>query len=207
MDWVLRGERFQAERRTLLSATHGVVLEIGFGTGLNVPHYPAAVTALHAADPAPLLPERVASRTAPAPSPVFFTAVNAERLPYDDAMFDCAVSTFTLCTIPDPIAALREVRRVLKPAGRLLFLEHGRSDDPGVACWQDRLNPLQNIVGCGCHLNRRIDQLIIQAGFRLSQLDRYVLSGVPRIGGELYRGQAVPATTSALPHPPTSPSA
>lgn len=190
MDWVLRGARFQTERRLLLASAHGVVLEIGFGTGLNLPHYPSTVTDLHTVEPATLLPDRVARRVASAPFPVHLRRLSAEVLPYTEGLFDCAVSTFTLCTIPDPVAALREVRRVLKPEGGFLFLEHGRSDDPAIARWQDRLNPLQQVVACGCHLNRRIDKLIVQAGFRLDQLDRYTLPGVPRIGGEMYRGIA-----------------
>jgi ubiquinone/menaquinone biosynthesis C-methylase UbiE len=190
MDWVLGGERFQTERRHLLVPAQGVVLEIGFGTGLNLPHYPRTVTALHTVDPAPLLPNRVARRVAEAPFPVHIQHLSAERLPYADATFDYAVSTFTLCTIPDPFTALCEVRRVLKPGGHFLFLEHGRSDDPVTARWQDRLNPLQNFFACGCNLNRRIDQLVMQAGLRLEQLDRYTFPGVPRIGGEMYRGTA-----------------
>ena len=164
MDWVLRGERFQTERRLLLTPVHGVVLEIGFGTGLNLPHYPTTVTALHTVDPAPLLPDRVAVRVAQASFPVHIQHVSAERLPYDDASFDYAVSTFTLCTIPDPARALRDIRRVLKPDGHFLFLEHGRSDDPLIARWQDRLNPLQHGLACGCNLNRRIDRLVLDAG-------------------------------------------
>lgn len=190
MDWVLRGERFQLERRLLLAPARGMVVEIGFGTGLNLPHYPRTVTALHTVDPAPLLPDRVAQRVARTPFPVHIQHVSAEGLPYADATFDYAVSTFTLCTISDPVAALCEVRRVLKPEGCFLFLEHGRSDDLATARWQDRLNPLQQCLACGCNLNRRIDQLVTQAGLRLEQLDRYTLPGVPRIGGEIYRGKA-----------------
>ncbi len=190
MDWVLRGERFQAERRQLLASAQGIVLEIGFGTGLNLPHYPPTVTALHTAEPATLLPDRVARRVASVPFPVHLRRLSAEVLPYADGLFDCAVSTFTLCTIPDPSAALREVRRVLKPEGRFLFLEHGRSDAPSIARWQDRLNPVQQVVACGCNLNRRIDDLVVQAGLRLEQIDRYILPGVPRIAGEMYRGRA-----------------
>jgi SAM-dependent methyltransferase len=192
MDWVLRGERFQAERRQLLTSVRGMVLEIGFGTGLNLPHYPQAVTALHAVDPSPMLPDRVACRVGQAPFPVHIQRVSAEGLPYDDATFDSAVSTFTLCTISDAVKALCEVRRVLKPEGRFFFLEHGRSDHSTTARWQDRLNPLQNWFACGCNLNRRIDQLVREAGMRLEHVDRYVLPGVPRIGGEMYRGAALP---------------
>ncbi|MGC3973916.1 MAG: class I SAM-dependent methyltransferase [Nitrospira sp.] len=190
MDWVLSGERFQTERRLVLASAHGVVLEIGFGTGLNLPHYPSTITDLHTVEPATLLPDRVARRVKSAPFPVRLRQLSAEVLPYASGLFDCAVSTFTLCTIPDPCAALREVRRALKPDGCFLFLEHGRSDDPAIARWQDRLNPLQQVVACGCNLNRRIDQLIAQAGFRMEQLHRYTLPGVPRIGGEMYRGRA-----------------
>lgn len=192
MDWVLRGERFQRERQHLLTSTEGVVLEIGFGTGLNLPHYPPKVMALHTVDPSSMLRDRVACRMAQAPFPVYIHQVSAERLPYNGAMFDCVVSTFTLCTVPDPMMALREVRRVLKPEGHFLFLEHGRSDDSGIARWQDRLNPLQNWLGCGCNLNRRIDELVRAAGLHLESLDRYILQGLPRIGGEMYRGIAIP---------------
>lgn len=192
MDWMLRGERFQRERQRLLTSAEGVVLEIGFGTGLNLPHYPRTVTALHTIDPSSMLRDRVARRVAQAPFPVHIQSVSAERLPYDDATFDCVVSTFTLCTVPNPILALREVRRVLKPEGYFLFLEHGRSDNSAVARWQDRLNPFQNWLGCGCNLNRRIDQLVRAAGLRLDSLDRYVLDGLPRIGVEMYRGRANP---------------
>ena len=201
MDWVLRGERFQRERQRLLTAATGVVLEIGFGTGLNLPHYPRTVTALHTVDPASMLRDRVAGRVAQAPFPVHIQHLAAERLPYANTTFDCVVSTFTLCTVPDPIMALREVRRVLKPDGHLLFLEHGRSDDPAVARWQDRLNPLQRRLACGCNLNRRIDELVRTAGLHVTSVDRYVLPGVPRLGGEMYRGQAHPHSFSPATEP------
>jgi SAM-dependent methyltransferase len=100
------------------------------------------------------------------------------------------VSTWTLCTIPDPVRALQEVGRVLKQAGTFLFLEHGRSDDWNLSLWQDRLNPIQNVIGCGCNLNRHIDRLITQAGLKITHLDRFVMQGVPRLGGEMYRGTA-----------------
>ena len=190
MDWVLRDAKFQEQRVAALAPAHGVVLEIGFGTGLNLPHYPNSVTALSVLDPAVFLPKRVAQRIAQAPMPVDMTRLSAERLPFEDARFDCVVSTWTLCTIPDALAALREVRRVLKPDGHYIFLEHGRSRDPRVATWQDRLNPLQRIIACGCNLNRPIDRLIEVAGLTLDRLDRYCMPGIPRIAGEMYRGIA-----------------
>jgi ubiquinone/menaquinone biosynthesis C-methylase UbiE len=101
------------------------------------------------------------------------------------------VSTWTLCTIPGPVEALQEVRRVLKPTGRFLFLEHGRSQNEKIAAWQDRLNPIQRLIGCGCNLNRRIDQLISQAGLCILKLDRFQMQTIPRLAGEMYRGVAI----------------
>lgn len=192
MDWVMSSEAFRRLRADLLQDVRGEVLEIGFGTGLNLAHYPPSISNLSVVDPAELLPHRVSERIATASFPVRTTQVTAEALPYPDQQFDRVVSTWTLCTIPDPVQALREVARVLKPEGTLLFLEHGRSDDQTIAAWQDRLNPIQNVVGCGCHLNRPIDQLIAQAGLRIAHLDRFLLPDVPRIAGEMYRGRATP---------------
>jgi ubiquinone/menaquinone biosynthesis C-methylase UbiE len=191
MDRFMSGEEFQRLRRDLLRQVDGEVLEIGIGTGLNLPHYGSNISRVQAVDPAPMLPARVAERRASVHFPVEVTHRSAEQLPYQDRTFDHVVSTWTLCTIPDPVPALHEVRRVLKPGGRFLFLEHGRSDDQKIARWQDRLNPIQNIIGCGCNLNRRIDDLISQAGLRITQLDRFAMKKVPRIGGEMYRGTAV----------------
>jgi ubiquinone/menaquinone biosynthesis C-methylase UbiE len=191
MDWGMDSTRLQEQRELALESVHGTVLEIGFGTGLNLPHYPTSVTSLTALDPARLLPKKVARRIAAAAMPVTLVSCGAERLPFEDEQFDCVVSTWTLCTIPDAIAALREVRRVLKPGGRYVFLEHGRSRDPRVATWQDRLNPLQRIIGCGCNLNRPIDRLVELSGLRLDRLERYGMPGVPRLVGEMYRGQAI----------------
>lgn len=195
MDGFMSRQEFQRLREDLLTSAEGDVLEIGLGTGLNLACYPQRVLRLRAVDPAPLLPGRVAKRSAAVSFPVEITHLSAERLPYKDGSFDCVVSTWTLCTIPDSVQALREVRRVLKPTGRFLFLEHGRSDDAATAIWQDRLNPLQNVLGCGCNLNRPIDQLIKKAGLHIAQLDRFVMEGVPRIVGELYRGVATPERT------------
>ena len=191
MDWALRAPRFQKLREETLTGVQGVVLEIGFGTGLNLPHYPADVTKIVGVEPGGFLEAKVAERRTRAAMPVDLVHVTAETLPCGDAQFDCAVSTLTLCTIPDPLAALREVRRVLKLEGRLVFLEHGRSDDLRVARWQDRLNPIQRIIACGCNLNRRIDLLIQESGLKIERLDRFTLEGVPRISGPMYRGHAV----------------
>jgi ubiquinone/menaquinone biosynthesis C-methylase UbiE len=190
MEWVMGGEEFQKQRSLVLAQAHGTVLEIGFGTGLNLPHYPAALSSLHAIDPAHVLPRKVAERSAAVPFPLQIQRTSAETLPYDDRFFDCVVSTWTLCTIPDPVKALREVGRVLKPDGVFLFLEHGRSEDEKVAAWQNRLNPVQNIIGCGCNLNRKIDQIIVRAGLKIITLDRFQMQSLPKLGGEMYRGSA-----------------
>jgi len=189
MDWVMAGEEFRRLRTESLSHVHGEVLELGIGTGLNLPHYPKTITCLHAIDPANLLPKIVMERSAGQSFPIRIQHLTAESLPYDDDSFDFVVSTWTLCTISDPVKALREVRRVLKPDGVFLFLEHGRSEDESVAAWQDRLNPIQNIIGCGCNLNRRIDRLIIQAGLKIMTLDRFHMQNVPRLAGEMYKGR------------------
>jgi ubiquinone/menaquinone biosynthesis C-methylase UbiE len=190
MEWVMAGDEFLRLRRELLASTHGEVLELGIGTGLNLPHYPETVTELHAVDPAQLLPNTIAARSACAPFPVHIQQGTAETMAHDNRRFDYVVSTWTLCTIPDPVLALHEVGRVLKPGGRFLFLEHGRSDDRKIAAWQDRLNPIQNVIGCGCHLNRQIDQLITQSGLTIAHLDRFSMQGVPRLAGEMYQGTA-----------------
>jgi ubiquinone/menaquinone biosynthesis C-methylase UbiE len=190
MEWVMGGEEFQKQRSLVLAQAYGTVLEIGFGTGLNLPHYPASLSSLHAIDPAHVLPRKVAERSAAVPFPLQIQRSSAEMLPYDDRSFDCVVSTWTLCTIPDPVKALRETRRVLKPDGVFLFLEHGRSEDEKIAAWQNRLNPVQNIIGCGCNLNRKIDHIIARAGLKIMTLDRFQMQGVPKLGGEMYRGSA-----------------
>ncbi len=190
MEWVMGGEEFQKQRSLVLARVNGTVLEIGFGTGLNLPHYPAALSSLHAIDPAHMLPRKIAERSAAIPFPLQIQRTSAETLPYNAGSFNFVVSTWTLCTIPDPVKALLEVYRVLKPDGVFLFLEHGRSEDAKVAAWQDRFNPVQNIIGCGCNLNRKIDQIIAQAGLMIMTLDRFRMQSVPRLGGEMYRGAA-----------------
>jgi len=180
-------------RAPTLAEARGEVLEIGFGTGLNLSHYPAGVTKLVTADPMDALPERVQQRIGSAPFPVEVHHLPADRtLPFDAGRFDTVTMTWTLCTIPDPVAALREMRRVVKPGGKLLFIEHGRSDDPGVARWQDRWNPIQNVLACGCNVNRKIDALVEQGGFRVGPLERFVAEGAPRMFAEMYRGVGTP---------------
>src|SRR5207302_4219387 len=164
MDWMLRGPQHQAEREKVLRSIRGEVLEVGFGTELNLRHYPAGVTRLTAIDVATMLPLRVARRVAAAPFPVTRTELSGERLPFPDAQFDCVVTTMTLCSIGDPVPALREMRRVLKPGGTYVFLEPGHSDEARVARRQDFFNPLQRRLACGCNINRRVGALGRGAG-------------------------------------------
>ncbi len=177
-------------RPATLDAAEGDVLEIGFGTGLNVPHYPPRVKSLTGLDPLDVLPDAARRRIAAAPFPFEHHALRADRrLPFDDARFDCVVTTWTLCSIPEPVEALREMRRVLKPGGRYLFVEHGRSDAPRTGRWQDRLNPVWRRIADGCNLNRCIDALVGEGGFEVVDLQRFRGRG-PRVVAEMYRGIA-----------------
>ena len=174
-----------------LEPVYGSVLEVGFGTGLNLPYYPQRVTNLTVIDPERMLPDRVAKRIAEASMPVEQVSLDASSgLPFDAGTFDSIVTTFTLCSIANVAPALAEIRRVLKPEGRYVFLEHGRSDDPRVARRQDFFNPLQKIIGCGCNMNRPIDTLVTEAGFKLSSLERFLIPDSPRIFAEMYLGVA-----------------
>jgi ubiquinone/menaquinone biosynthesis C-methylase UbiE len=191
LDWSLNNAMMREQRNESLASLAGHVLEIGFGTGLNLPHYPAQVSRLTTIDSERMLPKRVAARIAAARFPVEQFQLDAGgRLPFEDDSFDGVATTFTLCSIPNIASALSEIRRVLKPGGQYVFLEHGRSDDPRVAKRQDRFNPIQKFVGRGCNLNRQIDQLVKDAGLHIIKLDRYLLPDTPRLLGEMYRGVA-----------------
>jgi ubiquinone/menaquinone biosynthesis C-methylase UbiE len=193
IDFVLGRREPMEYRRRALQAACGEVLEIGFGTGLNLSCYPGTVARLTVVDPAKVLPRRVARRIAALAFPVETDFVDAGQLPFDSARFDTVVSTWTLCTIPDVAAALVEARRVLKPSGHFLFLEHGRSTDANVARRQDRWNGLQQFIGGGCNLNRPIDRLIESSGMQIAHLERFLMPNSPRVAAEHYMGWATPA--------------
>ena len=191
MEWALGSETCSRERRRTLADARGDVLEIGFGTGLNLPHYPpSSVTNLTIVDPAELLPARVQERIARAPFPVTHARLDAERLPFDDARFDTVVSTWTLCSIPDPVAALREIRRVLRPTGTFHFLEHGLSTRPLVARLQHLWNPIQKVIACGCNVDRPIDRIVAESGLTPTNLERFELEGELPLFSAMDRGVA-----------------
>jgi ubiquinone/menaquinone biosynthesis C-methylase UbiE len=149
----------------------GTVLEIGFGSGRNVPFYPSEVTEVLAVDPSGVGRKLGAKRVGASPVPVRYVGLDGQELPLEDGTADAALCTFTLCTIPDAAAALREVRRVLRPGGRFHFLEHGLAPDPAIAARQHRLNGIQKRVFGGCHLDRPIDVLVASADFEVAELD------------------------------------
>jgi ubiquinone/menaquinone biosynthesis C-methylase UbiE len=177
------------ERSKLVPLAAGTVLEIGIGSALNVPLYAGGVARLVGIDPSRELWKLGGGRAKAARFPVRFVRSSAEQLPFRDRAFDTAVMTWTLCSIPNPVAALREAARALKPGGRLLFIEHGRSPSVRVSTWQDRLTPIWRRIGGGCHLNRDIDAVIREAGFELDSLQTGYLKG-PRPLTYLYRGVA-----------------
>jgi len=182
-----------AERARWIPLASGVVLEIGVGSGLNVPFYTSSVRRLYALEPSEELRRMAARRTGGARFPVEFLAASAENIPLPAASVDMVATTWTLCTIEDAGRALREFRRVLRPEGRVIFVEHGRSPDVHVARWQDRLTPIWRRVAGGCHLNRPIGRLLEEGGFAIEGLECGYVRG-PRFGSYLYRGIGRPGT-------------
>src|SRR5579875_286328 len=182
--------RDTAEVRTRVAAgLTGAVLEIGFGSGLNVPYYPPGVTRVWAVDPATVGRKLAAGRVRASPVPVEYAGLTAEAIPLADAGADHVLSTWNLCTIPDPARALAEVKRILRPGGQLHFVEHGRSPDLKVARMQDRIEPIQKRFFGGCHVTRRIDQLIEASGLELTELKNYYRPGTA-FDGYTYEGIA-----------------
>ena len=181
-----------AERRKLVPLASGTVLEVGIGSGINLPLYARDVEALVAVDPSLEIWRLARRRVSRVPFPVEFLQCSAEQIPLEDKTVDTVVTTWTLCTVPDPLRALGEMKRVLKPEGQVIFVEHGRSPDARVLVWQNRLNPLWNRIGGGCNLNRKIDALIREAGLRISRIETGYVRG-PKPLTYLYRGLARPA--------------
>jgi ubiquinone/menaquinone biosynthesis C-methylase UbiE len=171
MNVLLASGEVDRHRREATRGLEGAVLEIGFGSGRNVPFYPPEVGEVFAVDPSGVGRKLAAKRVAATTIPIRFVGLDAQQIPLDDDRVDAALCTFTLCTVPDATAALREVRRVLRPGGRLHFLEHGLAADPAVAARQHRLNGMQRRLFGGCHLDRPIDRLVEGAGLEIAELD------------------------------------
>jgi ubiquinone/menaquinone biosynthesis C-methylase UbiE len=178
-------------RRRVCDGLSGNVIEIGFGSGLNIPFYPAEVERVTAVEPTDLSWELAADRVAASPVAVERAGLDAQSLPFDDDRFDAALSTWTLCTVPDAAVALEEVRRVLKPGGTLHFLEHGLAPDEKVQRWQRRLDPLERRIAGGCHFSRPILDLLTNAGFVIKEVDVFYEDGAPKFAGADSLGVAV----------------
>jgi ubiquinone/menaquinone biosynthesis C-methylase UbiE len=189
LDWSMSAPEFSELRRQLLKQAKGQILEIGFGTGLNLAYYPSSVQTLTALDANPGMNAFAEKRIAASGIDVKHLIANGERLPLADQSFDTVVSTWTMCSIADIETALSEICRILKPSGELLFIEHGLSDDPNVQAWQDRLTPLQKVIADGCHLNRNIQRLL-EKDFKHVKLKRFILSNAPAVLGYTYQGSA-----------------
>ena len=189
IELAMRNSQLGGYRQQTIGAARGHVLEIGVGSGMNLPIYGSAVDRVCGIDPSPELLDRARERVAAARVPVSLARAAAEQLPFRDAAFDTLVMTWTLCSIPNPSAALNEVRRVLKPGGRLLFVEHGLAPEPAIIRWQHRLTPCWRRIGGGCHLDRKMDDLIRNAGFRVDALETGYMKG-PKPWTFMYVGSA-----------------
>jgi ubiquinone/menaquinone biosynthesis C-methylase UbiE len=189
VDVVLGGKQFAKVRKRVAAGLNGEVLEVGFGSGLNVPHYPPQVDRVRAVDPATVGRKLAGKRISSSAAPVEFVGLDAGNLPLDSESVDHVLITWTMCTIPDIEDALGEIRRVLRQGGQVHFAEHGLSPDPEVAKWQRRLTPLQRRIAGGCHLDRPIARLVEQAGFAVTKLENFYVPG-PRPMGYTYEGIA-----------------
>ncbi|RKF35753.1 class I SAM-dependent methyltransferase [Paraburkholderia fungorum] len=190
-DFVMRNRFLLPYRERIIGSAEGTVLEIGAGSGLNLPLYDAGVREVLALEPDPKLMTMARRNAKQARRPVTFLDASAEAIPLEDRSVDTVVTTWTLCTIPEAMRALEEMRRVLKPAGHLLFVEHGLAPEASVCKWQNRLTPAWKCISGGCHLNRPIRQMIESGGFSIDQIDTGYAPG-PRPMSFLYEGSARP---------------
>jgi ubiquinone/menaquinone biosynthesis C-methylase UbiE len=189
INMAMRNARLACYRRETIRAARGLVLEIGVGSGQNLPLYSLAVDRVCGIDPSPELLRLATKRLVDASVPVSLIRGSAEQLPFSEAVFDTLVITWTLCSIPNPNAALHEMRRVLKLGGRLLFVEHGLSPETRIIRWQHRLTPCWKRIGGGCHLDRKMDDLIRAAGFGIDALETGYMKG-PKPFTFIYQGAA-----------------
>jgi ubiquinone/menaquinone biosynthesis C-methylase UbiE len=189
-DKVMDRKDMREVRARVASGLSGDVVEIGFGTGLNARYYPADVARVAAVEPSALCMRIAKPRIARTSANVELAGLTGEALDLPSEDFDAALSTWTLCTIPNVDAALAEIHRVLKPGGRFHFVEHGHAPDAGVARWQARIEPPWKRIAGGCHLTRPISELIERAGFHIDTLDTYYMKGEPNVFGRTYEGVA-----------------
>ena len=193
MEKQMSKDNYKKERGKILSNAKGRILEIGFGTGLNLPHYPEHIKEIVALDINPGMNDRAEARILETGLNVEYHCLNSESLPFETDSFDSVVSTWTLCSITYLNSALLEIRRVLKPTGIFVFLEHGFAEEAITQKLQDFFTPIQKVLACGCHLNREIDQLIEQAGFKIEKLERFRFKkATTPLASPMYRGIASP---------------
>ncbi len=185
----MSGENLGQYRRSLLRNVTGEILEIGFGTGLNLAYYPESVQRLTSVDVNPGMESIAQRRAQTAGITIASHVLSGEQLPMPAHSFDSVVSTWTLCSIPDVAQAIAEIHRVLKPGGQFFFIEHGLSDDPAIQTWQHRLTPIQRVIGDGCHLDRDITQLVRQQ-FPQVDVECFAEPSLPAVGGYFYKGVA-----------------
>ncbi|WP_309729235.1 class I SAM-dependent methyltransferase [Chamaesiphon sp. OTE_75_metabat_556] len=191
IDLVMSGKDFTNYRRVVLADAAGSVLEIGFGTGLNLAYYlPSRVDKITTVDVNPGMNKLARKRIATSSIDVDFQVITGEKLPMTDSTFDTVVSTWTLCSIKQVETAIAEIHRVLKPGGKFLFIEHGLSNEPNIQTWQHRITPIQKVIGDGCHLDRPIRQLISTQFSNLAVREFYT-PNTPKIGGYFYQGIAI----------------
>ena len=189
IDIVMSGSPLSEYRQKLLENVSGEILEIGFGTGLNLPYYPDSVTKITTIDPNPGMQKLARSRIAASNIEVDFQVLNGESLPMADASFDSVVCTWTLCSIARVEQAIAEVHRLLKPKGKFFFIEHGLSKDTQIQVWQNRLTPIQKVIADGCHLNRNIKHIIEQE-FSNVAIEQFYVPKLPKVIGYMYQGIA-----------------
>lgn len=181
------------QRKKVVPKAAGTVLEIGFGSGLNLPYYDAdKVDRLFALEPHMAMRKRAAERVAASPLSIEFLDLPGEEIPLEDASIDTVLVTYTLCTIPDTARALAGMRRVIKPGGQMIFCEHGAAPDEGVAKWQQRIEPAWKALAGGCHMTRKIPDMINAAGFEITEKEEMYLPSTPQILGYNYWGTARP---------------
>jgi ubiquinone/menaquinone biosynthesis C-methylase UbiE len=194
LDAAMSAKPIRYQRKKVVPRAQGRVLEVGFGAGHNLPFYDAAkVTHLWALEPSAQMRARAAERVAQTTIPLEFIDLPGEQIPLDADSADTVLITYTLCTIPDVMTALGEMRRVLKPAGRMIFCEHGEAPDESVRRWQRRLTPAWKMIGGGCHVGRAIPKLIADSGFQVDDMQTMYLPGTPRFAGFNYWGTATKA--------------